>query len=203
VAITLAPGSVRPRLEGRFGSPLYLYAERCSSTQDLLPLGAPEGALALAEEQTHGRGRRGRDWQGTAAKSLLFSLCLHPAVETAQLASLTPVAAEAIAEAIVSFGGEAAVKHPNDVLLSGRKVAGILAEASDGRVALGVGVNVEQKASDLPARPVFPATSLALELGRPIDRVELLVCILVQLERHYEHWLTETAAWPAHSPPKG
>jgi BirA family biotin operon repressor/biotin-[acetyl-CoA-carboxylase] ligase len=193
VAVTLAPGSVRPRLEGRFGSPLYLYAERCSSTQDLLPLDAPEGALALAEEQTHGRGRRGRDWQGTARKGLLFSLCLRPAVETARLASFTPVAAAAIVEAIASFGGEAAVKHPNDVLLSGKKVAGILAEASAGRIALGVGVNIEQQAGDLPARPVFPATSLALELGRSIDRVELLVCILAQLERHYKRWLTETA----------
>jgi BirA family biotin operon repressor/biotin-[acetyl-CoA-carboxylase] ligase len=193
VAITLAPRPVGPRLKGRFGSPLYLYAERCSSTQDLLPLDAPEGALALAEEQTHGRGRRRRDWQGTAGKGLLFSLCLRPAVETARLASFTPVAAAAIVEAIASFGGEATVKHPNDVLLSGKKVAGILAEASAGRVALGVGVNVEQKAGDLPARPVFPATSLELELGRSIDRVELLVCILVQLERHYERWLAETA----------
>lgn len=192
MAITLAPGSVRPRLEGRFGSPLYLYAERCSSTQDLLPLDAPEGALALAEEQTHGRGRRGRDWQGTAAKGLLFSLCLRPAVETARLASLTPVAAEAIVVAVASFGGEATVKHPNDVLLAGRKVAGILAEASAGRIALGVGVNVEQKAGDLPARPVFPASSLELELGRSIDRIELLVRILAQLERHYERWLAET-----------
>lgn len=193
MAITLAPGYVRPRLKGRFGLPLFLYAECCSSTQDLLPLDAPEGALALAEEQTHGRGRRGREWRGTAGKGLLFSLCLRPAVETARLASFTPVAAAAIVEAIVSFDGEATVKPPNDVLLSGRKVAGILAEASAGRVALGVGVNVEQQADDLPARPVFPASSLALELGRSIDRVELLVCILTQLERHYERWLVETS----------
>ena len=173
--------------------PLYLYAECCSSTQDLLHFDAPEGAFALAEEQTHGRGRRGRDWQGTAGKGLLFSLCLRPAIETARLTSFTPVAAAAIVEAIVSFGGEATVKPPNDVLLSGRKVAGILAEASAGRVALGVRVNVEQQAGDLPPRPVFPASSLALELGRSIDRVELLVCILMQLERHYERWLVETS----------
>jgi BirA family biotin operon repressor/biotin-[acetyl-CoA-carboxylase] ligase len=193
VAGTLAPLAVRPRLRGRFGTPLYLYAERCSSTQDLLPLGAPEGALALTEEQTQGRGRRGRDWQGAAEKGLLFSLCLRPQVETARLASFTPVAAEAIVQAIASFGGQATVKHPNDVLLAGRKVAGILAEASDGRVVLGVGVNVDQEAHDLPERPVFPASSLALELGRPIDRVELLVCVLAQLERHYELWLTATS----------
>jgi len=193
VAITLAPLAVRPRLRGRFGAPLYLYAERCSSTQDLLPPETPEGALALAEEQTRGRGRRGRDWQGAAGKGLLFSLCLRPQVATARLASFTPVAAEAIVQAIASFGGQATVKPPNDVLLAGKKVAGILAEASAGRVVLGVGVNVEQSARDLPARPVFPASSLALELGRPIDRVELLICILAQLERHYRIWLAEVA----------
>lgn len=194
MAITLAPVSVKPRLQGRFGVPLYLYAERCSSTQDLLPADAPEGALALAEEQTQGRGRRGRDWQGAAGKGLLFSLCLRPQVETARLASFTPVAAEAVVDAVASLGGRATVKPPNDVLLGGKKVAGILAEASDGRVALGVGVNVGQEAGELPERPVFPASSLALELGRPVDRVELLVCMLAQLERHYELWLTETAS---------
>ncbi len=194
MAIALAPRSVRPRLEGRFGSPLYLYAERCSSTQDLLPADAPEGALAVAEEQTCGRGRRGRDWQGTTGKDLLFSLCLRPAVETARFASLTPVAAEAIVEALAAFGGEATVKHPNDVLIAAKKVAGILAESSGGRIVLGVGVNVDQEAGDLPARPIFPAGSLALELGRSIDRVELLVRILLQLERHYERWLAEAPA---------
>jgi len=191
VAITLAPVAVRPRLRGRFGAPLFLYAERCSSTQDLLPADAPEGALALTEEQTRGRGRRGRDWQGAAGKGLLFSLCLRPQVEIARLASFTPVAAEAIVQAIASFGGRATVKHPNDVLLGGKKVAGILAESSAGRVVLGVGVNVDQEAGDLPERPVFPAGSLALELGRPVDRIDLLVCILEQLERHYELWLAE------------
>jgi BirA family biotin operon repressor/biotin-[acetyl-CoA-carboxylase] ligase len=126
-------------------------------------------------------------------KDLLFSLCLRPAVETARFASLTPVAAEAIVEALAAFGGEATVKHPNDVLIAGKKVAGILAESSAGRIVLGVGVNVDQEAGGLPARPVFPASSLALELGRSIDRVELLVRILLQLERHYERWLTEVA----------
>jgi BirA family biotin operon repressor/biotin-[acetyl-CoA-carboxylase] ligase len=196
MANTLTPIAVRPRLRGRFGAPLYLYAERCSSTQDLLPPDAPEGALALAEEQTRGRGRRGRDWQGVAGRGLLFSLCLRPQVEIARLASFTPVAAEAIVQAIASIDVEAVatVKPPNDVLLGGKKVAGILAESSGGRVVLGVGVNVAQKAGELPERPVFPAGSLALELGRPIDRIDLLVCILAQLEHHYELWLAEATA---------
>jgi len=194
MAILLAPKQVRPRLKGRFGAPLYLYAVRCSSTQNLLPLNAPEGALAIAEEQRHGRGRRGRIWQAPSGTSLLFSLCLRPQVETARLSSLTPAAAAAIVSAIATVtGAEATVKEPNDVLLAGRKVAGAVAEASLGRVALGVGVNVSQGSADLPERPIFPATSLALELGAAPDRAELLVQILSSLESHYERWLAEVA----------
>ena len=194
MAISLAPKQVTPRLKGRFGTPLYLYAVRCASTQNLLPLDAPEGALAVAEEQRHGRGRRGRIWQAPSGTSLLFSLCLRPQVETTRLSSLTPAAAAAIVAAIATVtGAEATVKHPNDVLLAGRKVAGAIAEASLGRVVLGVGVNVGQGADDLPERPVFPATSLALELGASPDRVELLVQILRCLESRYERWLAEVA----------
>jgi BirA family biotin operon repressor/biotin-[acetyl-CoA-carboxylase] ligase len=191
---SFAPKQVRPRLKGRFGTPLYLYAVRCSSTQDLLPHDAPEGALAVAEEQRIGRGRRGRIWQASSGTSLLFSLCLRPHVETIRLSSLTPAAAAAIAAAITTVtGAEATVKDPNDVLLAGRKVAGAIAEASLGRIALGIGVNVGQGADELPERPVFPATSLALELGAAPDRVELLVQILRCLETHYERWLAEVA----------
>lgn len=195
MAITLAPSQVRPRLRGRFGVPLYLYAERCSSTQDLLPLDAPEGALAIAEEQLHGRGRRGRWWEAPPGTSLLFSVCLRPEVDTARLASLMPVAAEALVDAFAATGaGEATVKHPNDVLIGERKVAGVVAEAAGGRVALGIGINVSQNAGDLPERPIFPATSVALETGQAPDRVELLVHTLVCLEEHYERWLSEPAA---------
>jgi BirA family biotin operon repressor/biotin-[acetyl-CoA-carboxylase] ligase len=194
MAISLAPKQVRPRLKGRFGTPLYLYAVRCSSTQDLLPPDAPEGAIAIAEEQRLGRGRRGRTWQASSGTSLLFSLCLRPQVETARLSSLTPAAAEAVAAAITTVtGAKATVKDPNDVLLAGKKVAGAIAEASLGRVALGIGVNVGQGAGELPERPVFPATSLALELGAAPDRVELLVQILRCLESHYGRWLVNVA----------
>src|ERR671934_36784 len=81
------------------------------------------------------------------------------------------------------------VKFPNDVFLGGRKVAGILAEASEGRVVLGVGVNVTQKPGELPADARTPATSLAIETGRAIDRAELLVALLERLERRYDEWL--------------
>jgi BirA family biotin operon repressor/biotin-[acetyl-CoA-carboxylase] ligase len=178
---------VIPRLRGRFGSP-FTYVERCASTQRLLD-GAPEGAVAATDEQTEGRGRLGRTWQAPAGTSLLFSVVLAPSVPPARMPELSVVAGAAVAEAIESETGmHAAIKHPNDVLVEGRKVAGILAEASDGRVVLGIGVNVSQAQAQLPESVQTPATSLALE-GATVDRVELLAAILERLEEHYDRWV--------------
>lgn len=150
--------------------------------------------MAIAEMQSRGRGRRGRVWEADRGSSLLFSICLRPRVEEACLPTLTVAAAEAIAETLAAFGAlEVSVKPPNDVLVSGKKVAGLIAEASLGRVALGIGLNVNQRQGELPSRPIFPATSLALELGDPPDRIELLVVLLENLERHYERWLAGLA----------
>jgi BirA family biotin operon repressor/biotin-[acetyl-CoA-carboxylase] ligase len=81
------------------------------------------------------------------------------------------------------------LKHPNDVLIVGRKVAGILGESSDGRVVLGTGINVNVPADELPADVQIPATSLLAETGGPVDRIELLVEFLAALERRYDAWL--------------
>ena len=181
---------VRPYLGGRFGVPLFIYVERCRSTQDLFPEDASEGALALAEEQSGGRGRLGRVWEAGSGTSLLFSLCLRPQVEIARLPTLTIVFAEAIVSAIAEVSGaEAHIKEPNDVLVSGKKVAGVIAEAAGGRVVLGAGINVSQGEGDLPERPIYPATSLLLETGTVVDRALLLAHVLMQLERRYELWL--------------
>src|ERR671921_2693601 len=103
----------------------------------------PEGAVALAEEQSEGRGRLGRSWEAPAGTSLLFSVLLRPAVESSRLPELSLVAGGAVAEAIAEMTGiQPAIKFPNDVLIGGRKGAGILAESSEGRVVLGVGINV-------------------------------------------------------------
>jgi BirA family biotin operon repressor/biotin-[acetyl-CoA-carboxylase] ligase len=177
-----------PRLRGRFGRP-FTFVERCASTQRLLD-GAPEGAVAAADEQTEGRGRLGRSWQAPAGTSLLFSIVLVPPVPPGKLPGLSLVAGEAIAEAIaIETGLHAAIKHPNDVLIAGRKVAGILAEAAEGRVVLGVGVNVWQTEDQLPEDVATPATSLSLE-GAAVDRAELLATILARLEARYEAWIT-------------
>jgi BirA family biotin operon repressor/biotin-[acetyl-CoA-carboxylase] ligase len=192
VASSLAPEFVVPRLRGRFGRP-YVFAEICPSTQQLLGDEHSEGAVALTEEQTEGRGRLGRRWLSPPGVSLLFSLLLEPPVETARLPELTLVAGRAGAEAIAHVTGlTPEIKLPNDVLVGGRKTAGILAEARDGRVVLGIGINVNVTAPDLPQGIDPPATSLLLETGSEVDRVELLVELLDRLERAYDEWVAAT-----------
>jgi BirA family transcriptional regulator, biotin operon repressor / biotin---[acetyl-CoA-carboxylase] ligase len=181
---------VVPRLRGRLGRN-FRFLARCESTQRSLPADAPEGAVAVADYQSAGRGRRGRDWLAPAGTSVLCSLVLRPRVASDRLPELSVVAGQACAEAIRAVTGlEPTVKLPNDVLVDGRKVAGILAEASEGRVVLGIGINVHQTAGELPATTDPRATSLDLEAKTPSDRRDVLVAVLEQLEAHYDAWRT-------------
>src|SRR5262249_25017299 len=134
VGVALTPDAVLPALRGAFGRE-YHYAVETETTQRMLPADAVHGAVALAEHQSAGRGRLGRTWVDSA---LMFSVVLYPEKPVARWPELTLVAAGAVAGAI---GPEATIKDPNDVLLGGKKVAGILAEASE-RVVLGIGINV-------------------------------------------------------------
>lgn len=191
MADTLAPGEVLPLLRGRFGQP-YRYAEVCPSTQRLFAAGDPEGAVAAAEEQTEGRGRLGRIWLAPPATSVLASIVLVPQIAPERLPELSLVAGDAVARAIASeTGAEPRVRFPNDVLIEGRKVAGILAEASDGRVVVGIGVNANQREDDLPVSAETAPTSLLLATGSRVDRARLLATLLVELERAYDAWLSE------------
>jgi BirA family biotin operon repressor/biotin-[acetyl-CoA-carboxylase] ligase len=88
---------------------------------------------------------------------------------------------------------EPGLKEPNDVLIDGRKVAGVLGESDAERVVLGIGINVNVAADQLPREVRLPATSLLIETGAPVDRVELLVELLAALERRYEAWLEASA----------
>jgi BirA family biotin operon repressor/biotin-[acetyl-CoA-carboxylase] ligase len=146
---------------------------------------APEGAVVMANHQTAGRGRLGRVWQDVPGRSLLFSVLLRPRKPMPLWPELSLVAGAAVAAAI---GHGAEVQPPNDVFLNGKKVAGILPEATSGRVVLGIGVNVNHTADELPADTVKPATSLRVELGRETHRGELLAAILAELERLYGAW---------------
>ena len=187
---SLDPGTVLPLLRGRFGKP-YTYVERCESTQRVLEDDAPVGAVAATDEQTAGRGRLGRDWLAPAGSSVLASVVLHPDVPNENLAELSLVAGRACAQALAEVAQVVpTVKWPNDVLIDGRKVAGILAEARDGRVLLGIGINVHQTAEQLPERVDHPATSLLLEAGRHVQRAELLASLLDHLEREHDAWVS-------------
>jgi BirA family biotin operon repressor/biotin-[acetyl-CoA-carboxylase] ligase len=189
----LAPSLVLPRLRGSFGRS-YRYVDRCDSTQDLLPPDAPEGAVAVAEQQQQGRGRLGRRWYAPAGSSILCSVCLRPGVDPARLPAVTLLAADAVVEAIGSETAlTAVVKPPNDVLVHGRKVAGVLAEGTTDRLILGYGVNVNQLPTELPRRPLLAASSLRIELGREVDRLGLLVALLDALERRYRRWCAAPA----------
>jgi BirA family transcriptional regulator, biotin operon repressor / biotin---[acetyl-CoA-carboxylase] ligase len=187
---SLSPEAVLPHLRGRFGRP-YEHVGSTPSTQLLLAADAPEGAVAVAEEQSAGRGRLGRRWLAPYGTSLLCSVQLRPAVPGERLPELTGVAARSVAETIHALTElEAALKFPNDVLVGERKVAGVLAEAREGRVVLGLGVNVNVPEEELPLEVDRPATSLLAETGRELDRAVLLVELLERLERLYDAWLS-------------
>jgi len=192
VSDSLAPDAVKPLLLGRLGQ-IYRYAEITDSTQRMLAEDEAEGAVAVADEQREGRGRLGRAWEAPAGTSVLVSVLLLPAVEAPRLPELSLVAGGAVAQAIVEVTGlEPTIKFPNDILVGGRKVAGILAESSEGRVVLGIGVNANQTREQLPVDARSEPTSLRLELGEPVSRGRLLAAILLRLEHAYDAWVLAT-----------
>jgi BirA family transcriptional regulator, biotin operon repressor / biotin---[acetyl-CoA-carboxylase] ligase len=181
--VTLA--EFQPR--GRFGRP-YRYVESTASTQEMLERDDPEGALAVAEEQTAGRGRLGRTWAAPRGRSILCSVLLRPPAERVA-AQLSLVAGVAVADAVErALGLTTQIKWPNDVLVNRKKVAGILAEARDGAVVLGIGINVNETQEELPSDARTPAASLRTSDGREHDRAELLADLLERLELHYDAW---------------
>jgi BirA family biotin operon repressor/biotin-[acetyl-CoA-carboxylase] ligase len=184
----LTPASVEPLLQGRLGRP-YRFVEECPSTQRLIGTDETEGTTVATDLQTRGRGRLGRTWETPPGRALLFSVLLHPRPPMAIWPELSLVAGDAVATALREQAGVAAeLSHPNDVLIDGRKVAGILPEASVGRVVLGIGVNVNQTSDELPSETAKPATALRIETGREWPRAPLLAAILLELERRYDDW---------------
>ncbi len=155
----------------------------------------PEGTIIIADEQTDGKGRFDRRWYSPKGRGLWFSLILKPEVDPSKIAQLTLVAAVAIAEAVYKLCGlSLKIKWPNDLLLNGKKVCGILAEAhfdnSNACVILGIGINIDMDFSQNEKLDSY-ATSLKAELNEDIDKTRLLSEILLQLETWYEKWLNE------------
>ncbi len=186
------------------------YYRRIGSTNDEAAAwalaGAPSGAVVLAEEQTAGRGRRGRAWVAAPETSLLVSVILRPAVSPEALPRLTLLGAVAVAEALAAEGLSPGIKWPNDVLLEGRKVAGILAEVAwsgDERsaVILGIGVNIRRGALSEAAAARFGATTVEAILGRAPDRGGLLLRLLERIDCWQARLSDEAllAAWRQYS----
>lgn len=154
----------------------------------MLDASQPEGAVALVEEQTAGRGRLGRTWHAPAGTAILVSTLLRPP-QGRNPAELTLVGAVATAVAVERATALAAqVKWPNDVMLDRRKVAGGLAELKDSAVVLGIGLNVNQTRDDLPPDARTPAASLRTVTGRTFERAPILADLLLELERRYDAW---------------
>ena len=147
------------------------------------------GTLILAEEQTAGRGRRGRSWQSEKGANIAMSLCLEPKLRTEHAAGLTLVMALAVAEGIKKVTGrEPQIKWPNDIVLNGRKICGILTEMcfKDGGyiVVIGVGINVNN--TGFPEDIKGTASSLKLETGAEISREALIASVMECFENYYE-----------------
>jgi BirA family biotin operon repressor/biotin-[acetyl-CoA-carboxylase] ligase len=184
----LTPEIVEPLLRGRFGRP-FVYEERCESTQRLLDESLPEGAAAVCDEQTAGRGRLGRGWDAPAGTAVLCSVLLRPPPEraVAELSLVGGIAAAETAEAALKLSAQ--IKWPNDVLVNRRKVAGILAETAGDAVVLGVGLNVNQTREQLPGDTNVEAASLLTTDGARRERAPILADLLARLEQAYDGWL--------------
>jgi BirA family biotin operon repressor/biotin-[acetyl-CoA-carboxylase] ligase len=159
--------------------------------KELAERGAVHGEVVVAECQTAGRGRRGRAWASPAGRNLYLSVLLRPQLPPQRAPELTLVAALAVCDACRQAGVEASIKWPNDVLVGGRKVAGILTELSAEPdqvhwVVLGLGVNLNAAEDDFPDELREVATSLALERGQPVPRALFAAALLAVLEQWLE-----------------
>lgn len=177
--------------------------EQTSSTNDAIlqvaTSNSNQGLVLFAEHQTAGRGQRGNRWESAAGKGLWFSILLRPGIQIDESGRLTIWAIEAVSDVIrTEFSLEPGIKLPNDVRLSGRKVAGVLVEMRAQEKAphlavVGIGINVNQSLQDFPPELQSRAISLAIALGRPVDRRQLAVAVLRYLDRTYRERFTDEA----------
>ena len=150
-----------------------------------------DGLVLFAEHQTAGRGQRGNRWESAVGKGLWFSILLRPNIQLYDSGRLTIWAIEAIADVIRSeFSIEPAIKLPNDIQLYARKIAGVLVEMraqvkAPHLAIVGIGINVNQSLQDFPPKLRSGAISLAMALHRPVNRQELAVAVLRNLDRTY------------------
>jgi BirA family biotin operon repressor/biotin-[acetyl-CoA-carboxylase] ligase len=190
----LTEDTIRGALAGRFGDPLRVFDSVGSTNTVALEWaaeGVSEGAVVATDHQTEGRGRWGRTWASKPGALLQFSLILRPALSLDRLGLLTVALGVAVADGIERTTGlPTSIKWPNDVLLSERKVAGILVETRvtgtrlDAAIA-GIGVNVNWRREDMPEEVAARATSISAELGSSPPRARLLAALLEAIEDSY------------------
>ena len=193
---SLIPGEIRWKLKTKLMGKAVLSYKKIDSTNDsayaLAEGGIAEGTVVIAEEQTKGKGRHGRKWESPPKSGVYMSCVIRPEMAPNEIAKITLVAAVAIAKAVRRFTGlEAMIKWPNDILVNGRKVCGILTEMKAEQdsicfIILGIGINVNAPIADLPKG----ASSLKEELRRlskreNLSRVELTKKVLESLEEEY------------------
>ncbi len=184
------------------GRMLYSFEEVGSTNEiafELARNGAPEGTVVIADSQTKGKGRLSRKWISPPGVNLYMSAIFRPAIVAKEAPFITLVASIAVAEAVKNAGADAIIKWPNDVLVNGKKVAGVLTQMQTvgdrvDFVVVGVGVNInmtgemmEQEMGDV-ARI---ATSLREALGREVDRVRFSADLINELEIWYTRFLSE------------
>jgi len=186
---------IREALRTRtFGRVIYSFEEIDSTNRfakKLARLGKPEGTLIYAESQTHGRGRWSRSWDSPKGKGLWFSLILRPRLDSTLVSLLTLLGATSVSRVIERISGfNVMVKWPNDLFLNGKKLAGVLTEASRNRSRVsyavwGIGINVNQEEEDFAPEVRERATSLRMACGESVDRLFLLAEVMNQLENDY------------------
>jgi len=191
----LSEEKIRASLEGTsFVNKIYAFWKVSSTNNFAYKLaihGLGEGTLVIAEEQTHGRGRKARVWDSQFNRGLWFSIILRPNLPASSVGLLPFLASVSIAEAIEStLGLRPELKWPNDALLAGKKFCGILSEVefANGRtkfIILGIGLNVNHKPDDFSPGIREQATSLRIQSGMRVNRIELLAQILQRFEINY------------------
>lgn len=189
---------MKPALRTRWLGKAWRSDRECGSTNDealaWANAGAPTGAVVIAQAQSRGRGRQGRMWLCPEGENLYFSCVLRPHVSAQQCALLPLVVGVAVADALTEFGATPELKWPNDVLLHGKKVAGILVEAHWHKrelrhVIAGIGVNLN--AAVMPPPLAATATSLARVLGRDISMEQFAAALCLHLEERHDRWVGE------------
>lgn len=175
-----------------------IYYESIGSTnskaKELAEIGEEHGTVIISEEQTTGRGRLGRDWVSPKYKGIWMSIILRPSITTQNISQITLIGAAAVQKAIFEMGIKTAIKWPNDIVLSSKKVCGILTEMSGeidhiNYLIMGIGINVNLKEEDIPKDLKNVASSLLIESSKYIDRKVLLANVLNIFEELYSDFV--------------